>query len=64
MVVPGFDRDLSFDLARVTEAAALKAGHWRGRDRKEEADGAAVDAMRQALNAIEMDGLVVIGEGE
>lgn len=64
MVVPGINRDLSFDLACVTEAAALEASHWRGRDQKEQADQAAVDAMRQALNAIEMEGLVVIGEGE
>jgi fructose-1,6-bisphosphatase II len=52
------------ELARVTEAAALTAGRWMGRDQKENADQAAVDAMRQVLNTIEMEGEVVIGEGE
>jgi fructose-1,6-bisphosphatase II len=49
---------------RVTEAAALGAGRWVGRGNKEAADQAAVDAMRLVLNSIEMDGVVVIGEGE
>lgn len=57
-------RNISMELARVTEAAALTAGRWMGRDQKESADQAAVDAMRQVLNSIEMEGLVVIGEGE
>ena len=57
-------RNLSLELARVTEAAALTAGRWMGRDQKEAADQAAVDAMRQVLNTIEMEGEVVIGEGE
>ncbi len=57
-------RNLSLELVRVTEAAALMAGRWMGRGEKEAADGAAVDAMRQVLNTIEMDGIVVIGEGE
>jgi fructose-1,6-bisphosphatase II len=52
------------ELARVTEAAALTAGRWMGRDQKENADQAAVDAMRQVLNTIEIEGEVVIGEGE
>ena len=58
------DRNLAFDLARVTEAAALAAGRWVGRGDKEAADQAAVDAMRLVLNNIDMDGVVVIGEGE
>ncbi len=58
------DRNLAFDLARVTEAAALAAGRWVGRGNKEAADQAAVDAMRLVLNNIDMDGIVVIGEGE
>ena len=58
------DRNLAFDLARVTEAAALAAGRWVGRGDKEAADQAAVDAMRLVLNHIDMDGIVVIGEGE
>lgn len=57
-------RNLSMELARVTEAAALTAGRWMGRDQKESADQAAVDAMRQVLNTIDMEGEVVIGEGE
>jgi fructose-1,6-bisphosphatase II len=58
------DRNLAMDLARVTEAAALAAGRWMGRGDKEAADQAAVDAMRLVLNTVEMDGVVVIGEGE
>ena len=58
------DRNLAFDLARVTEAAALAAGRWVGRGNKNAADQAAVDAMRMVLNRIDMDGIVVIGEGE
>lgn len=58
------DRNLAFELVRVTEAAALAGGRWVGRGEKETADQAAVDAMRLVLNGIEMDGVVVIGEGE
>ena len=59
------NRMLTIEIARVTEAAAIAAARWRGRGDEKLADRAAVDAMRQALNAIvEMDGLVVIGEGE
>jgi fructose-1,6-bisphosphatase II len=57
-------RNLALELVRVTEAAALAAGAWMGRGDKIAADGAAVDAMRQALAQIDMDGVVVIGEGE
>jgi fructose-1,6-bisphosphatase II len=57
-------RNLSLELARVTEAAALMAARWMGRGEKELADQAAVDAMRQVLDTVEMEGLVVIGEGE
>ncbi len=57
-------RNLSLELVRVTEAAALMAGRWMGRGQKESADAAAVDAMRQVLDTIEMNGAVVIGEGE
>ena len=56
-------RNLALELARVTEAAALTAGRWMGRGQKEAADQAAVDAMRMVLNTIQMDGVVVIGEG-
>ncbi len=58
------DRNLALDLVRVTEAAALAAGRWVGRGNKIAADQAAVDAMRVVLNTIEMDGVIVIGEGE
>ncbi len=58
------DRNLALELVRVTEAAALAASRKVGRGDKEAADQAAVDAMRQVLDSISMDGLVVIGEGE
>lgn len=58
------DRNLALELVRVTEAAALAASRWMGRGDKEGADGAAVDAMRVILSSVQMDGLVVIGEGE
>lgn len=57
------DRNLALELARVTEAAALMAARWMGRGDKNAADQAAVDAMRSMLNSLEMDGIVVIGEG-
>ena len=57
-------RGLSLELARVTEAAALLAARYMGRNDKEAADQAAVDGMRYLLNSIEMESLVVIGEGE
>jgi fructose-1,6-bisphosphatase II len=57
-------RNLALELVRVTEAAALAAGLWLGRGDKNAADGAAVEAMRHALLRIDMDGVVVIGEGE
>lgn len=58
------DRNLALELVRVTEAAALAAGRWMGRGDKEGVDKAAVDAMRLVLSTIQMDGVVVIGEGE
>jgi len=57
-------RNLALDLVRVTEAAALAAGRYMGRGDKIRADQAAVDGMRLMLNSIEMDGVIVIGEGE
>jgi len=57
-------RNLALELVRVTEAAAIAAGLWQGRGDKIAADGAAVEAMRHALLRIDMDGVVVIGEGE
>ena len=58
------DRNLALDLVRVTEAAALAAHRWMGRGNKIEADGAATEAMRRAFDTVEIDGIVVIGEGE
>src|SRR3954454_8170378 len=58
------DRNLALELVRVTEAAAMGAGRWIGRGEKEGADQAAVDAMRLMLDTVEMNGVVVIGEGE
>jgi fructose-1,6-bisphosphatase II len=58
------DRNLSLELVRVTEAAAMAAARLMGRGDKEAADGAAVQAMRIALSSVGMDGTVVIGEGE
>jgi fructose-1,6-bisphosphatase II len=58
------ERNLAMELVRVTEAAALSAGRWMGRGNKEMVDQAAVDAMRQSLDGVDMDGIVVIGEGE
>ncbi len=59
-----YDRNLALDLVRVTEAAALAASRWMGRGKKNEADGAAVEAMRRAFDSVAIDGTVVIGEGE
>lgn len=58
------DRNLAMELVRVTEAAALSASLLMGRGDEKAADQAAVDAMRNALNALHIDGTVVIGEGE
>ncbi|MDK8878947.1 class II fructose-bisphosphatase [Corynebacterium sp. MSK008] len=58
------DRNLAMELVRVTEAAALASGRWVGRGQKNEGDGAAVNAMRKMINSVEMDGVIVIGEGE
>ncbi|MDH4364676.1 MAG: class II fructose-bisphosphatase [Acidimicrobiia bacterium] len=57
-------RNLALELVRTTEAAAAAAAAWMGRGDKKGADGAAVDAMRTVLAGIDMNGVVVIGEGE
>ena len=57
-------RNLALELARVTEAAALAAGRFMGRGDKEAADEAAVNAMRVVLQTVDMNGVIVIGEGE
>lgn len=58
------DRNLGLNLARVTEAAALGAAKHYGRGDKNVADGAAVDSMRKMFDTIDINGVVVIGEGE
>ncbi len=58
------DRNIAMELVRVTEAGAMAAARWIGRGDKEEADRAAVDAMRFVLDSVSMRGVVVIGEGE
>lgn len=58
------ERNVAMELVRVTEAAALSAARWMGKGNKEMVDQAAVDAMRQALDGVDIAGKVVIGEGE
>ncbi len=58
------DRNLALELVRVTEAAALAAGRHMGRGDKIAGDQAAVDAMRLILSTVDMEGVIVIGEGE
>ncbi len=58
------DRNLALELARVTEAGAMASARWVGRGDKNGADGAAVNAMRQLISTVSMNGIVVIGEGE
>ena len=58
------DRMLSLGLARVSEAAALASATWVGRGDEKAADQAAVNAMRDQLNMLDIAGVVVIGEGE
>ena len=58
------DRNLALEVVRVTEAAALSASKWMGRGDEKAADQAAVDSMRVALNGMDIEGTVVIGEGE
>ncbi len=58
------DRNFALEAVRVTEAAALASFAWVGRGQEKEADRAAVNAMREALNGLSIDGTIVIGEGE
>jgi fructose-1,6-bisphosphatase class II len=58
------NRNFALEFVRVTEAAALSSARFMGRGDEKSADQAAVDAMRNALNSIDFDGTVVIGEGE
>lgn len=58
------DRELTLEVVRVTEVAAIAASKWMGRGRKNEADGAATNAMRAMFDTVAINGTVVIGEGE
>ena len=58
------ERNLALELIRVTETAAIAAAPWVGRGEKNLADQAAVEAMRLMINTVDMNGVVVIGEGE
>lgn len=60
----GMERELTLELVRVTEAAALAAARWLGRGDADGADGAAVDAMRAVFETVDIRGTVVVGEGE
>ncbi len=62
MSVP--NHNLSLDLVRITEAAALSSARWLGKGNTDSGDGAAVDAMRISFNSLEIDGTIIIGEGE
>ena len=64
IITDGLERILTLELARVTEAAAIASYEQVGRGNEHNADQAAVDAMRRALNQCNFDGTVVIGEGE
>lgn len=61
---PLFETNLALELVRVTEAAAIAAGRWMGRGSVSAANEAAIDAMQSTLSTVDMDGVVVVGEGE
>lgn len=58
------DRSLTLELVRVTERAAIAAAKWRGKGEEKAADAAAVEAMRAELGRVNINGRIVIGEGE
>ncbi len=58
------ERELAIEFVRVSEAAAIASAKWMGRGNKNKADQAAVDAMRGMFETVDIDGEVVIGEGE
>ena len=58
------NKGLALELLNVTEVAAIASAKWTGRGNPTLADQAAVDAMRKAFNSVDIDGQVVIGEGE
>lgn len=58
------NKNLSLDLVRITEAAALASARWLGKGNTDSGDGAAVDAMRIGFNNLNIEGTIIIGEGE
>jgi len=58
------DRNLALEFVRATEAAAINSAFWVGKGNEKQADHAAVEAMRKAFSVIDLDGTIVIGEGE
>lgn len=58
------ERELVIEFARVTEAAAINCASWIGKLEKNQADGAAVEAMRRMFDTVDISGTIVIGEGE
>ncbi len=58
------DRNLALEFVRITEAAAIASARWTGRGNKHKADDAAVKIMRKAFNNLDINGKIVIGEGE
>ncbi|HLO76546.1 MAG TPA: fructose-bisphosphatase class II, partial [Magnetospirillum sp.] len=58
------DRNLALEVVRVTEASALAAGRWVGRGDEKAADEAATAAMREALNSLAMEGVIVNGDAD
>src|SRR2546421_12683287 len=63
-MVQQIDRNLALELVRAPESAAMAAGRWMGRGDQDAVDRAAVNAIRLVLDGVDMDGVVVIGEGE
>ena len=63
-MIESMEKLLALEMVRVTEAAALASARFMGRGEKDEADRAAVEAMRRTMDEIEFDGRIVIGEGE
>ncbi|HZY68284.1 MAG TPA: fructose-bisphosphatase class II, partial [Devosia sp.] len=61
---PALHRNLTLELVRVTERAAIAAADWRGKGDEKAADRAAVEAMRTELGRVSIEGRIVIGEGE
>src|SRR5437868_3685019 len=63
-MVQKLDRNLALELVRATESAAMASSRWMGRGDSDAVDQAAVNAIRLGLRGVDMDGVVVIGEGE